>query len=170
LNIGRLDPQKDQVTLLRAFARLARRRDAGLIILGEGRERGRLERLARDLGVADRVIMPGWVPSIEPYFRAADLFVLSSAYEGFGLVLVEALSQGVPVVSTDCPSGPAEILADGRYGRLVPVGDDEALADAMEEELVSPRPPELLCERAAHFSPEGAAMAYERCFARVLAG
>ena len=134
---GRLTPQKDFATLLRAVALLA---DVRLVVLGEGELRADLERLARDLGLDDRVDLPGFSANPYPWYRAADLFVLSSRWEGLPTVLVEALFLGVPVVATDCPSGPAEILAGGRWGRLVRVGDPQALAAAITASLAEGRP------------------------------
>ncbi len=138
LNVGRLARQKDQATLLRAFARLRAQRPARLMILGEGEERTALEALARELGVVDDVALPGFVANPMPYMRQAAVFALSSRYEGLPTVLIEALYCGCPVVSTDCVSGPREILADGRHGELVPVGDEVALAGAMARTLDHP--------------------------------
>ena len=123
--------QKNHALLLRAFA-LLERPDARLMLLGNGELEPDLRRLAAELGIADRVIFAGFHPDPTPFYRTADLFVLSSDYEGFGNVIVEALACGTPVVSTDCPSGPAEILADGEFGALVPVGDAQALARAID--------------------------------------
>ena len=136
---GRLTGQKDFATLLRAVTLLPR--DVRLVVLGEGDLRPRLEQLARDLGVSDRVDLPGFVANPYPCYRAADAFVLSSLWEGLPTVLVEALFLGVPIVSTDCPSGPAEILDGGRLGRLVPPGDPEALAAAITTTLAEARRP-----------------------------
>lgn len=160
IGVGALKPAKDYPTLIRAFVRVAERRDARLLILGEGQLRPDLEQLAADLGVSDRVRLPGAVLDPYPYMREADLFVLSSAWEGFGNVVVEALAVGTPVVSTDCQSGPAEILENGRYGRLTPVGDPDALARAIELSLADPADPEPLKARAAEFSVERAADQY----------
>ncbi len=135
LSAGRLTRQKDHATLLRAFARLRQTRAARLVILGEGEERPALEQLAGQLGVRADVQMPGFVVNPFAFMARADLFALSSRWEGCPNVLIEALACGVPVVSTDCPSGTAEVLQGGAYGRLVPVGDDEALADAMQHSL-----------------------------------
>jgi glycosyltransferase involved in cell wall biosynthesis len=148
---GRLCEQKDFTTLLRAFRRVVDHRPARLIILGRGRLLGELKALAGELGIAERVDFHGHVPNPVAYFAAADLFVLSSAWEGFGNVLVEAMVAGCPVVSTDCPSGPREILEDGRYGRLAQVGDPQALAEAMLSTLDAPPYPEALKARAMHF-------------------
>jgi len=128
---GRLRPQKDFSTLLRAFAMLRASRRARLVILGEGPDRSELLGLAAALGVADDVAFPGFSDNVYAYMAHAAAFVLSSRWEGLPTVLVEALACGAPVIATDCPSGPREILAGGRYGRLVPVGDADALASAM---------------------------------------
>ena len=116
--------------------------------------------LAAELGIVRRVIFAGFQPDPAPFYASADLFVLSSDYEGFGNVIVEALAQGTPVVATDCPFGPAEILDNGRWGRLVPVGDEAALARAMSEALAETPDRAALRRRAADFSPEKAARRY----------
>jgi glycosyltransferase involved in cell wall biosynthesis len=159
LAAGRLDRQKDFATLLRAFARLRAKRDMRLVILGEGPERGALEALAGNLGIAGHVELPGFSPHIHDYMRAAELFVLSSRFEGFGNVIVEAMACGARVVSAECPSGPAEILENGKWGRLVSVGDDAALAEAMLEALDDPTPPDAR-RRAKDFSVDRAADLY----------
>jgi glycosyltransferase involved in cell wall biosynthesis len=141
LAVGRLTPQKDFPTLLRAFAEVRRRRPARLLILGEGEERAALEALGADLGVAADVALPGFRENAMAYMAGSALFVLSSAWEGLPTVLIEALAAGTRVVSTDCPSGPREILQDGRLGSLVPVGDVAALADAMTAALARPAAP-----------------------------
>ena len=158
LNVGQLKPEKNQKLLLEAFAQMSG--DARLIILGEGELRDELEAYAATLGVADRVIMPGFVIDPTPFYRSANLFVLSSDYEGFGLVLVEAMRSGLPVVSTDCASGPAEILADGRFGRLTPCGDADRLVAAMLDELAAPTDAERLKARAEELSGEHIADRY----------
>lgn len=158
LSVGNLKPVKNQALLLRAFAEMTQP-DARLMILGQGECLGPLRALASDMGVADRVLFPGFQDPA-PYYATANLFALSSDSEGFGNVLVEAMSHGLPVVSTDCPSGPREILGDGQWGRLVPVGDAMALARAMNEALASPADPNALKARAANFTPEIAARRY----------
>jgi glycosyltransferase involved in cell wall biosynthesis len=130
------------------------------MLLGEGALRDELVRLAASEGVGGQVLMPGFVADPGPYFRSADLFVLSSDHEGFGNVILEALACGVPVVSTDCRSGPAEILAGGQFGRLVPVGDAAAMASAMREALDQDHDRAALRRRAAEFSVTRAADQY----------
>ncbi|HHS83978.1 MAG TPA: glycosyltransferase [Gammaproteobacteria bacterium] len=160
LSVGRLRPQKDFTTLIKAFHIVRQQRDCRLLILGEGRERPTLETLVNDLGLQLEIQLPGFIANPLPCMKQAALFVLSSAWEGFGNVLVEALSTGVAVVSTDCPSGPREILEDGRLGALVPVGDANALATAMLETLETPPDRDLLIESARRFSVERASTAY----------
>lgn len=160
ITVGALKEQKNQALLFHALARLLETVDARLMLLGEGLLRGELEALARKLGVANKIIMPGFVPDPMPFYRTADLFVLSSDYEGFGNVIVEALACGLPGVSTDCPSGPTEILENGRWGRLTPVGDAKALADAMAESLGAEHDREALRRRASDFLPSRAAEQY----------
>ncbi len=152
LGVGRLELQKDFPTLLRAFAALQVCRPSRLVILGEGRERAALEVLSAELGIDDRVALPGHVDNPFAWMRRADLFVLSSAWEGFGNVLAEALAVGTPVVSTDCPSGPREILASGRIGPLTPVGDTAALCEAMAATLAQPLDKEILRQRGQDYS------------------
>lgn len=131
VGMGRLAPQKDFATLLRAFARVRARGPARLLILGEGDGREPLLHLARELGVAEDVELAGYQENPYAWLARADVFVLSSAWEGLPTVLIEAMALGVPVVSTDCPTGPAEILDGGARGELVPVGDPESLAAAV---------------------------------------
>ena len=159
LTAGRLSAQKDFPTLLRAFARVRQSREARLVILGAATDdtktevrQGRLLATAASLGVASDVALLGFVANPYAYMARAALFVLSSAWEGFGVVLAEAMACGCPVVSTDCVSGPAEILDGGRYGPLVPVGDDAALAAAIQAVLDNPPDPELLRRRAKQFT------------------
>ncbi len=161
---GRLREQKDFSTLLQAFARVRRVRPCRLVILGEGQLRPQLEAEVAALGLGDDVLLPGFVPNPYPYMRAASLFVLSSRWEGLPTVLVEAMACGTPVVATDCPSGPAEILENGRLGRLAPVADPEALAQAILAELADPTPVERLEARAEHFSFEHAIATYTELF------
>lgn len=153
---GRLVRQKDFGTLVSAFAALRSRRRARLIILGdedrrEPGERQRLLELARRHGVTEDVRLPGAVDNPHAYVARAAVFALSSVYEGFGNVVAEALAVGTPVVSTDAPSGPAEILDGGAFGRLVPVSDAVAMAEALEQTLRSPPPRARLQARAELF-------------------
>jgi glycosyltransferase involved in cell wall biosynthesis len=154
VSAGRLDTQKDYPTLIRAFDTLRRRRHVRLLILGEGPERAALTALIGELGREDDVALPGFVANPYPHIARAAVFALSSAWEGFGYVLVEALALGIPVVATDCPSGPAEILAGGRYGQLVPVGDVGSLARAIEAALDRPGADAESLERASAFTTE----------------
>jgi len=152
LSVGRMTAEKNQLLLLEAFAELAESSDVRLAILGDGALRGELEKRARKLGVADRVNMPGFVIDPAPYYRSANLFVLSSNFEGYPLVLIEAMRCGLPIVSTDCVSGPAEILGGGEFGRLAPCNDPDALAAAMQAELATPTDAKLLEARAEELS------------------
>ncbi len=138
LGVGRLTPQKDFPTLIKAFALVKHNLPARLMILGEGEDRPQLEVLVRDLGLEADVSLPGFVDNPFKYMRHAGVFVLSSLWEGLPTVLIEALASGATVVSTDCPSGPMEILEAGRWGRLTPVGDVAALAQAIQEALTDP--------------------------------
>ncbi len=140
VGVGRLTRQKNFPNLLRAFARVRQRGDVRLILLGEGEERDALSRQVEALGLEEAVSMPGFVTNPYAYLATADLFVLSSDWEGLPTVLIEALAAGAAVVSTDCRSGPREILDGGRYGELVPVDDSEALAGAMLRALEKGRP------------------------------
>jgi glycosyltransferase involved in cell wall biosynthesis len=164
--IGRLVEQKDFPTLLRAFAKVAARRPARLMILGEGRLRSALMDLAAELGIVDRFYLAGFQPNPLPFMREAAAVVLSSRYEGFAIVLAEALACGAKVVSTDCPEGPAEILDGGAYGMLVPVGDDAALADAMLNTLDARVDRERLKQRGRDFSMEACGRHYLDLFRR----
>ena len=167
LGAGRLHPQKDFLTLLKAFALIRAQRRIRLMVLGEGPERQTLERFARDLGVAGDVAFPGWIPNPFAYMANAAAFVLSSSFEGFGNVVAEALACGCPVVSTDCPAGPAEILDGGKYGRLVPVGDEEKLARAIASTLANPPNRAALMTRGAAFSVDRAVEGYMDIFSRI---
>jgi glycosyltransferase involved in cell wall biosynthesis len=150
--VGSFKTQKNFPLLLQAFAQLSEKLNARLLILGEGDERPTLESLIRELGLGSTVELPGFVVDPSPYYDCADLFVLSSDYEGFGNVIVEALDHGVPVVSTDCLSGPSEILQHGKYGNLVAVGDVNALARGMLESLQSIHDHAALKSRARDFA------------------
>jgi len=169
LGIGRFVPQKDFPLLIRAFARVRQDREVRLVLLGgdqsdecQMQHKQELLTLAAELGIQDHVDFPGFATNPYSFLNRASLFVLASRYEGFGNVLVEALACGCPVVSTDCPSGPAEILDNGRYGKLVPVGDDQRLAAAIMESLDNPPDPDVLRARAREFSVEKAVVRYRQ--------
>ena len=154
LAAGRLTSVKDHATLLRAFARVLCSRPARLLILGVGPERENLLKLADHLGLSQCVDLPGFDPNPFAYMSRSRVFVLPSRYEGFGNVLPEAMACGTPVVSTDCRSGPREILEDGKWGRLVPVGDWRAMAEAILDTLDNPIPSDQLIFRASAFSSD----------------
>lgn len=139
--VGRLDPVKDYPTLLRAFTKLRHTRNARLLILGEGEERFALESLARSLGLGSDFSLAGNVANPLPFMKRAAVFVLSSRTEAFPSVLIEALAAGAQIVATDCPFGPREILQEGAFGKLVPVGDVDQLAGAMDQALTVPSHP-----------------------------
>lgn len=160
ISVGRLDRPKGFDNLLRAFALVRQSRDARLIILGEGDQRSSLEQLATDLGIRDSVDMPGFVEHPERFMSRAALFALSARMEALGVVFIEALACGIPVVSTDCPTGPREVLGDSVYGLLVPVDDPEALAAAMVSKLDDAGDRQPLRERAMEFSEDAASSRY----------
>lgn len=160
LSVGTLKVQKDHETLIRALALLPSSLDAKLVLLGEGPLREDLMQLAATLGVSHRVSMPGFVLDPYPWFANSDLFVLSSRWEGFGNVIIEAMECGTPVVSTACPSGPAEILDNGRYGELVPVQDPTRMARAIENGLTQKPDRNALKQRAKEFSVENISKQY----------
>lgn len=169
LGVGRLAAQKDFPTLLRAFARVRASRPARLMILGEGRKRRELESLAASLRISQDLALPGFDENPFRYMAHAGLFVLSSEYEGLPGVLIQALACGCPVVSTDCPSGPREVLESGCYGPLVPVGDDARMAQAILSVLDEPPDREKLITRAAAFSLDRAVEQYLDVLQRVCA-
>jgi glycosyltransferase involved in cell wall biosynthesis len=138
VSLGRLAPQKNHALMIRSFARIAASADARLVIAGDGPLRSDLERLGRELGVADRVVFVGWLSNPFPLLREAGAFCLSSEYEGFGYALIEAMACGCPVIATNAPYGPEDILEGGAYGLLVPNGDEEALAAGMLRILSDP--------------------------------
>lgn len=160
LAVGRLVPEKNHLALIEAFARVVGTIEARLVILGEGPLRETLARRVDELGLGRAVKLPGFRDDPFPAYASADLLVLSSDYEAFGNVIVEALGCGVPVVSTDCPSGPREILRDGEFGALVPCGDVPALADAIVRALAAEADADRLKARARDFEPGRIAAAY----------
>lgn len=161
LGVGRLVPQKDFPNLIQAFHKVRSERNARLMILGEGPDRAALEGLAAELGLSDSVLLPGFVNNPVTYMAHAAVFALSSIREGLPTVLIEALATGTPVVSTNCESGPFEILEGGRLGALVPVRDHEALAHAIVEALDAPRTG-VGSDVLAPYSPEESARNYLR--------
>ena len=162
LGVGRLVEQKDFPTLLAAFAKVLARRPARLIVLGKGPLLPALTAKADELRIAEHVDLPGFVENPHAFMAKASLFALSSRREGLAMVLIEALACGCPVVSTDCPYGPAEILEGGRWGELVPVGDAKALSEAMRRALDRPpHPSDALRKRASAFGIEQAVSRYE---------
>jgi glycosyltransferase involved in cell wall biosynthesis len=152
LGIGRLTKQKDFHTLVRAFGKVRKNRPCRLIILGEGGDLESLRSLSREMDVEDDIDFPGFQKNPFAWIAKSRLFVLSSQWEGFGIVIVEAMACGIPVVSTDCPNGPREILMDGQYGSLVPVEDPDALAKAMISALDNPVPRETLIKAADDYT------------------
>ena len=163
LFVGRIAEQKDLETWLRAFERIHESNpDTRGIIAGQGPHRDEILALVEKLALEDVVSVPGYVENPFRFMDQASVFLLSSQYEGLPTVLIEALACGCPVVATDCPSGPREILADGTYGKLVPVGDVTGLADAVSATLADPIAPERLRERANEFRPEAVFDDYEQ--------
>ncbi len=160
LGVGSLTEQKDFENLLEAFALMLKRFPARLIILGDGPLRGDLERKVVELNIEDLVSLPGFTDNPYSFMSKANCFVLSSRYEGLPTVLIEAMACGCNVISTDCPSGPNEILENGRLGKLVPIEDHHSLAKAMMETLVSPSSTKELKQRASTFTPENVVPKY----------
>ena len=160
LGIGRLTRQKDFSTLIRAFAQVRRERPLRLILLGDGRDREALAELADCEGVGEDVAMPGFQTNPYAWLTHARLFVLSSRWEGSPNALTEAMALGVPVVATDCPSGPRELLKGGLHGPLVPVGEVDSLAKAMLHALDHPLPPAALREAVQEYRAEVSASRY----------
>ncbi len=152
LGVGELSARKDFSTLIRAFARVRALRPCRLLILGEGRQRQNLEGLVRHLSLEGAVSIPGFSKNPFAYIQRASLLVLSSICEGLPVALVEALALGTPVVATDCPSGPREILDSGRFGRLTPVGDEAGLAEAIMRTLDDPLSSNVLMSAAMPFA------------------
>lgn len=167
VGVGELSKRKGFDTLIRAFSRLRATRTARLVIVGAGKrgQREALQALAADLGVANDVDFPGFCRDIYPFMAHASVFAMTSRWEGLGFVLIEALACGTPAVATDCPSGPREVLADGRYGPLVAVDDAVALAAALEELLAAPPSRETLQAAARRYEIEAATDEYLTAFA-----
>jgi glycosyltransferase involved in cell wall biosynthesis len=161
LGAGRHTQQKDFPTLIKAFSKVRQNTKCRLCLLGKGELSDEYVALADRLGIEDSFELLGYVDNPYKYMRGADLFVLSSIWEGFGNVIVEAMACGTPIVSTDCPSGPAEILDEGEYGSLVPVGDSEKMAEAIISSLENPTSPDKVQRRAEEFSDEQILPQYE---------
>jgi len=159
---GRFTRQKDFLTLIKALAIVNQTQACRLVLLGEGKLRDDYQNLAESLNIADKLFMPGFTHNPYPFLLAADCFVLSSAWEGSPNVLTEALALGTPVVATDCPSGPIEILDKGKYGPLVKIGDDKTMADAILTVLKHPHQREFLKQAAAEYTIEQSASGYLR--------
>jgi len=161
LATGRLTQQKDFATLIKSFALIRKRGvSARLIILGKGNDREKLEDLVSELDLEAEVYLPGFSNNPYAYMSRSAVFVMSSIFESFGVVLAEALACGCQVVSTDCPCGSSEILESGKYGRLTPVGDVQALANAIEQAINYPIDPDSLKSRAQDFSLEKITLEY----------
>jgi glycosyltransferase involved in cell wall biosynthesis len=165
LGIGKLSPQKDFTTFLEAIALANGKQNLRAIILGEGIERQMLEARRTALGLDGIVDLPGFATNPYGYIAATNLFVLSSRWEGLPTVVIEALALGANIVSTDCPSGPREILGDDRFGRLVPVGDAAALADAILAALAAPKDADAARARGQDFTLAAALDAYGKVIA-----
>lgn len=168
LSVGRLSPEKDFAGLIRAFAKVRTDAAPRLAIIGEGAERARLEGVIEKLDLKSRVRLLGQHDNPFAYMRRASVFVLNSKFEGFGNVLVEAMACGVPVISTDCPVGPREILADGRYGTLVPLNFPARLTAAIRAHLENKHPYSGAQERALHFTAERSVESYLALFESLL--
>ena len=168
LGCGRLTEQKDFLTLLRAFERIKNEVAGELWILGEGPLRGNLEREIVTLGLTGRVRLPGFVKNPFAFMARASTFVLSSRWEGFGNVITEAMACGTPVISTDCPHGPREILEAGQWGDLVPVGDVAALANAMRGSMRDPARARVRADKAREHVKQFEAAAITRKYQAAL--
>ena len=159
IGVGSLIGLKDFPTLIRAFAQLRSQRECHLVILGEGLDRPRLERLVRELRLETDVTLPGFVRNPFAWMSRAAVFVSSSVTEGCPNALMQALACGAPVVSTDCPGGSGEILEGGRWGQLVPVGDAGTMAAAIAGVLDASAQPDVR-RRAAAFTLRSVALQY----------
>ncbi|WP_258868042.1 glycosyltransferase [Alkalilimnicola ehrlichii] len=160
VGMGGLRKQKDFATLIRAFAQLRAHKPCRLLIIGQGRQQGRLQALAYELGVAEDVDLPGFVERPYADLSRATVFALSSLWEGSPNALTEAMALGVPVVATDCPSGPRELLDNGRYGPLVPPADPQAMAAALDHCLTSPLPAHRLRAAVQAYTVDNSAHRY----------
>jgi glycosyltransferase involved in cell wall biosynthesis len=170
IGVGRFVELKDFPTLIAAFAKVVKKKTARLVLLGDGVLRDSLKASAEELGLKDCVDFPGFQANPLPFMRRAALLAMTSSHEGFGNVLVEALACGTPVVSTNCDYGPSEILDNGKYGKLVPVGDSDALAEAMLSTLDNPPDAGTLRARGYEFTVEKAVSQYLALFDKVVGG
>lgn len=152
IGVGRLNDQKNFSLLIEAFEGVNKQIESRLIILGEGPNRPELEKMVEDKGLKDRVLLPGFVPNPIDYIKKSNVFVMSSSWEGFGNVIVEAMGTGISVVSTDCPSGPAEILNHSKYGTLVSMNNQKEMSNAIIEMIENPLDSEMVITRAKDFS------------------
>jgi len=164
LGVGELSHRKDFATLISAFAKVRQQKKCRLVILGKGKQKADLEQLAIDLSVAEDVDLVGFKQNSYDYMAYASVFALTSLWEGLGFVLIEALAMGTPVVATDCPSGPAEVLNNGEFGELVPMKDPEALAFSIIKTLENPLDSETLQQAAKPYSVSSATTAYLKTF------
>ena len=160
MGVGRLTEQKDFATLIAAFARVRLQREARLIILGDGGLRSEMISQATTLGVEAHIALPGFQNNPWAWMSRASVFVLSSRWEGSPNTLTEAMALGIPVVSTDCPSGPRELLDGGRVAPLVEMGDSEALASTLLSVLAEPPPSEMLTKAVSAYHQDVSAAAY----------
>jgi glycosyltransferase involved in cell wall biosynthesis len=167
LGVGRLTEQKNFINLIEAYFIVRKEFNARLVILGQGEQREQIEKVVRHYNLGESVYLPGYVQNPLQYMRKASVFVLSSNWEALPTVLVEAMACGCPVVSTDCPSGPAEILDNGKYGKLVPVRDPKALADAIIKTINDPLKKEVLQSRAMEFGADKAVDEYLRVIGKI---
>ncbi len=166
LSVGSLSDQKDHKVLIKSFALVSKEINANLVILGKGPLKRALMELIAQLNLQNKVHMPGFCLDPSPWFCSADLFVSTSKWEGFGNVIVESLECGTPVVSTDCLSGPSEILDNGRFGRLVPVGDEVLIAEAIVESCKEMHDKNKLMDRAKEFSVQKISTEYLDYFSK----
>lgn len=157
---GRLVEQKDYPTMLRAIALVIKEKPVNLVILGKGPLHDELTSLTKELSISEHVFFKGFVKNPLAYMKQADMFLMTSGWEGFGNVLVEALYCGLPIVATDCPSGPAEIIANGRYGNLTKIGDEHKISQAILDTLEHPMPREKQRQRAMEFTAEAISKQY----------
>lgn len=162
LGAGRLTKQKDFKTLIYAFNEVRKTINSKLVIIGEGNERKNLEKTIKELEIENEVALIGFVQNPYPYMKNSDVFVLSSIWEGFGNVIVEAMATGTNVVSTNCQSGPSEILDNGKYGKLVEVGDYNQLSDSIIKMIEDPKSEKFIKERAYFFSVESTLNEYQK--------